>query len=220
MGARRRLTYAQTDLLNTLAGHKAKFEGHRAEFEARKNREYEEEKRDLEEAITDTMAALLDLGTPKIRIAEMLGTRNYTNLARLDALAQAKRKAQDGEPVVPTLTHEDGAPVPEEEGAVDEIDVAAAAQQWLAEIAPDDLGTLNAQMETETEENEYGEWFETWSTLHDGETVEFLRWYDDPRDPQATHTKLMRVRNDDLYGAVKLHLANVLNDEVVAAFYG
>ncbi len=217
MGARRRLTYAQTDLLNTLAGHKAKFEGHRAEFEARKNREYEEEKRGLEEAITDTMAALLDLGTPKIRIAEMLGTRNYGNLARLDELAQAKRQTQDGEPVVPALTHPDDAPVQAEEGAVDEIDVEAAAQAWLAEIAPDDVGTLNADLENETAENEYGEWFETWSTLHEGETVEFLRWID---AVGASSTKLMRVRNDELPGAVKLHLANVMNDEVVAAFYG
>lgn len=217
MGARRRLTYAQTDLLNTLAGHKAKFEGHRAEFEARKNREYEEEKRGLEEAVTDTMAALLDLGTPKIRIAEMLGTRNYGNLARLDELAQAKRTAVDGEPVTPTLTHPDDAPVQEEEGAVDEIDACAAALAWLADIAPDEWGTLQADLENETAENEYGEWFETWSTLHEGETVEFLRWLDAVGVPS---TKLMRVRNDELPGPVKLYLANVLNDEVVAAFYG
>lgn len=217
MGARRRLTYAQTDLLNTLAGHKAKFEGHRAEFEARKNREYEEEKRGLEEAITDTMAALLDLSTPKIRIAEMLGTRNYGNLARLDELAQAKRQTQDGEPVVPTLTHPDDVPVQEQEGAVDEIDVEAAAQAWLAEIAPDENGTLNAQMETETEPNEYGEWFEEWSTLVPGERVEFMCWTDNGGDLQ---TRLMRVRNDDLPGAVKLHLANHWNAEVVSAFYG
>lgn len=218
MGARRRLTYAQTDLLNTLGGHKAKFEGHRAEFEARKNREYEVEKRDLEEAITDTMAALLDLGTPKIRIAEMLGTRNYTNLARLDALAQAKRKVADTEiGAAPTLTHDGDAPVQEEAGAVDEIEVEAAARQWLADIAPDEDGTLHAQMEDETEENEHGEWYETWSTRRTGERVEFLRW---DGGASGTQTSLMRVRNDVLAREVKLHLANVMNDEVVAAFYG
>lgn len=159
MTGRRRLSYPQTQALTALGEHRAKMLGHKAEFEARKAAEYAAEFNELEDQEAQLVAALLDLDTPKIRIAEVMGTKNYGNLAVLHSRASAYRKYVDEVPVV-------------QEPEIDADMLDAQAKAFLYRLRQD------VQHIDSSDDNEYGEYREDWGIPNVG-VLTFLCWEED-----------------------------------------
>ena len=157
MTGRRRLSFPQSQALALLGRQRAKIAGFKAEFEARKAAEYAEAVSDMVEEQAQIVATLLDLGTPKIRIAEAMGTKNYGNLTALDALAQQYRQAPD-------------APAQEADVLRDQIDEALGLEQeFLASVRSGSFQHVG-----QTQPNKHNEWEEIWKS--DDNTITVLAW--------------------------------------------
>lgn len=155
MTGRRRLSFPQSQALALLGRQRAKIAGFKAEFEARKAAEYAEAVSDMVEEQAQIVATLLDLGTPKIRIAEAMGTKNYGNLTALDALAQQYRQAPDTT-----------APAQEEQVVAE---VAGLEQEFLASVRSGSFQHVG-----QTQPNEHNEWEEVWKSADN--TITVLAW--------------------------------------------
>lgn len=155
MTGRRRLSYPQTQALALLGQQRAKIAGFKAEFEARKAAEYAEAVSDMVEEQAQIVANLLDMGTPKIRIAEVMGTKNYGNLQALDAIASKYRTE---------------APAQEKPAEVAPVDEDLVAKEIRGVLDYLDHFTKTVT----TPPNEHGEWEETWEL--DGVALTVLCW--------------------------------------------
>lgn len=89
------LTVSQAEMLNSLAQRKGGLRQQEAEMRARHELELAKLRENLLDEQAQLVAALLDSGTPKVRIAEALGTKNYGNLKEMDVLAQQYRKSPE-----------------------------------------------------------------------------------------------------------------------------
>lgn len=85
------LNFAQAQGLNNLVEQRGKL----LTLQARLELEYAQQRSDLLDEQAQLVANLLDMGTPKVRIAEALGTKNYGNLKEVDARAQQYRKSPE-----------------------------------------------------------------------------------------------------------------------------